>query len=99
MTNEEAMSILMSAYGNEVIKGGRGCGKTAFRTALLMGANAIKIVVRIPEIIEELEGLKMDMEGQIFYNQASKLIYEERMESTNETVNVAIDFVKQLLGN
>ena len=55
MTNEEAMSILMSAYGNEVIKGGRGCGKTAFRAALLMGANAIKIVVRIPEIIEELE--------------------------------------------
>lgn len=99
MTNEEAMSILMSAYGNEVIKGGRGCGKTAFRTALLMGANAIKIVVRIPEIIEELEGLKMDMEGQIFYNQASKLIYEERMESTNETVNEAIDIVKQLLGN
>lgn len=99
MTNEEAMSILMSAYGNEVIKGGRGCGKTAFRTALLMGANAIKIVVRIPEIIEELEGLKMDMEGQIFYNQASKLIYEERMKSTNETVNEAIDIVKQLLGN
>ena len=99
MTNEEAMSILMSAYGNEVIKGGRGCGKTAFRTALLMGANAIKIVVRIPEIIEELEGLKMDMEGQIFYNQASKLIYEERMESTNETVNEAIDIVKQLLCN
>lgn len=99
MTNEEAMSILMSAYGNEVIKGGRGCGKTAFRTALLMGANAIKIVVRIPEIIEELEGLKMDMEGQIFYNQASKLIYEERMESTNDTVNEAIDIVKQLLGN
>ena len=99
MTNEEAMSILMSAYGNEVIKGGRGCGKTAFRAALLMGANAIKIVVRIPEIIEELEGLKMDMEGQIFYNQASKLIYEERMGSTNETVNEAIDIVKQLLGN
>lgn len=99
MTNEEAMSILMSAYGNEVIKGGRGCGKTAFRTALLMGANAIKIVVRIPEIIEELEELKMSMEGQIFYNQSSKLIYEERMESTNETVNETISIVKQLLGN
>lgn len=99
MTSEEAMSILMSAYGNEVIKGGRGCGKTTFRTALLMGANAIKIVARVPEIIEELEGLKMDMEGQIFYNQASKLIYEERMESTNEAVDEAIDIVKQLLGN
>ena len=99
MTSEEAMNLLMSAYGNEVIKGGRGCGKTAFRTALLMGANAIKIVARIPEIIEELEGLKMNMEGQIFYNQASKLIYEERMESTNETVDEAIDIVRQLLGD
>lgn len=99
MTSEEAMNLLMSAYGNEVIKGGRGCGKTAFRTALLMGANAIKVCVRIPEIIEELEGLKMSMEGQIFYNQSSKLIYEERMESTNETVDEAINIVRQLLGN
>ena len=46
MTNEEAINLLMSAYGNEVIKGGRGCGKTAFRTALLMGANAIKVLER-----------------------------------------------------
>lgn len=99
MTSEEAMSLLINAYGNEVIKGGRGCGKTAFRTALLMGANAIKICARIPEIIEELEGLKMSMDGQIFYNQASKLIYEERMESTNDTVDEAIGIVKQLLGN
>lgn len=99
MTSEEAMSLLMSAYGNEVIKGGRSCGKTAFRTALLMGANAIEICARIPEIIEELEGLKMSMDGQIFYNQASKLIYEEKMESTNETVDEAISIVKQLLGN
>ena len=99
MTSEEAMNLLMSAYGNEVIKGGRGCGKTAFRTALLMGANAIKICERIPEIIEKLERLKMSMDGQIFYNQASKLIYEERMESTNETVDEAISIVKQLLGN
>lgn len=99
MTSEEAMSLLMNAYGNEVIKGGRGCGKTAFRTALLMGAKAIKICARIPEIIEELEGLKMSMDGQIFYNQASKLIYEERMESTNDTVDEAIGIVKKLLGN
>lgn len=99
MTSEEAMSLLMNAYGNEVIKGGRGCGKTAFRTALFMGANAIKICARIPEIIEELEGLKMSMDGQIFYNQASKLIYEERMESTNDTVDEAIGIAKQLLDN
>lgn len=55
MTSEEAISLLMSACGNEVVKGGRGCGKTAFRTALLMGANAIKVCAKIPEIIEELE--------------------------------------------
>lgn len=54
---------------------------------------------KIPEIIEELKGLKMSMDGQIFYNQASKLIYEERMESTNNTVDEAISIVKQLLGN
>lgn len=99
MTSEEAISLLMSAYGNEVIKGGRGCGKTAFRTALLMGANAIKILSHVPEIIEELEGLKMSMDGQIFYNQSSKLIYEEKMKSTNETVDEAISIVRQLLGN
>lgn len=97
MTGDEAMSLLMSAYGNEIKKGGRGCGKTAFRTALLMGANAIKVCARIPEIIEDLEGLKMSMEGQIFYDKSSRFLYEERMEHTNETIDEAIDIVKQLL--
>lgn len=41
----------------------------------------------------------MSMDGQIFYNQTSRLIYEERMESTNETVNEAISIVKGLMGN
>ena len=58
MTSDEAISLLMAAYGNDVEKGGRGYGRTSFRTALLMGANAIKICTKIPEIIEELEGLK-----------------------------------------
>ncbi len=44
MTGNEAISILLNAYRNEVQKGGRGCGKTALRTALLMGANAISII-------------------------------------------------------
>ena len=41
ITTEQAINLLASAYENEVIKGGRGCGKTAFRTALLMGAKAL----------------------------------------------------------
>jgi hypothetical protein len=44
MTGNEAIAVLLNAYKNEVQKGGRGCGKTALRTALLMGANAISIV-------------------------------------------------------
>lgn len=44
MTGNEAISVLLNAYRYEVEKGGRGCGKTALRTALLMGANAISII-------------------------------------------------------
>ena len=44
MTGNEAIAILFNAYKYEVQKGGRGCGKTALRTALLMGANAISII-------------------------------------------------------
>ena len=44
MTGNEAISILFNAYKYEVQKGGRACGKTALRTALLMGANAISLV-------------------------------------------------------
>lgn len=58
---------------------------------------AMKVYIKIPEIIHELEGLKISMDGQIFYNQPSKLIYKERMESTNDTVNEAISIVKGLL--
>lgn len=44
MTGNEAISVLFNAYKYEVQKGGRGCGKTAMRTALLMGANAISLI-------------------------------------------------------
>ena len=44
MTGNEAISVLLNAYRYEVQKGGRGCGKTALRTALLMGANAISLI-------------------------------------------------------
>lgn len=49
MTGNEAIAILLNAYKNEVQKGGRACGKTALRTALLMGANAISIVQKAME--------------------------------------------------
>lgn len=44
MTGNEAISVLFNAYKYEVEKGGRACGKTALRTALLMGANAIGLI-------------------------------------------------------
>ena len=44
MTGDEAISVLFNAYKYEVQKGGRACGKTAMRTALLMGANAISLI-------------------------------------------------------
>lgn len=44
MTGNEAISVLLNAYKYEIEKGGRGCGKTALRTALLMGANAISLI-------------------------------------------------------
>lgn len=65
MTGNEAISVLLNAYRYEVQKGGRGCGKTALRTALLMGANAISIIQQAMEdkdywdyeAVEILEGL------------------------------------------
>ena len=84
MTGKEAINILMNAYGNEVVKGGRGCGKTAFRTALLMGANAIKVLDQIrwerDIAIQQLEeigvGLGRKMDGKYL----SKKEYEDLLE-------------------
>lgn len=50
MTSKEAIGLLLSAYEDEVIKGGRGCEKTSFRTALLMGANAIDLLEKIQNV-------------------------------------------------
>lgn len=49
MTGNEAISVLLNTYKYEVQNGGRGCGKTALRTALLMGANAISIIQKAME--------------------------------------------------
>lgn len=47
MTGNEAIYVLLNAYRNEVKMGGRACGKTALRTALIMGANAISIIQQV----------------------------------------------------
>lgn len=44
MTGNEAIGVLINAYNNVVQNSGRCNGKTALRTALLMGANAISIL-------------------------------------------------------
>lgn len=62
MTSEEAINLLWNAYHNEVAKGGRGCGKTAFRTALLMGICAIKAMDSFTW--ENLNGLSPKQESE-----------------------------------
>lgn len=47
ITTEQAINLLESAYNFEIKKGGRGCGKTSFRTALLMGVNALGAIEQI----------------------------------------------------
>lgn len=73
MTGNEAISVLLNAYRYEVEKGGRGCGKTALRTALLMGANSISLIQKSMsdedywtadkiEVLEELLKREVDYE-------------------------------------
>ena len=47
ITTKQAIDLLKSAYEFEVEKGGRCCGKTNFRTALLMGANALGVLEQV----------------------------------------------------
>ena len=44
MTGNEAISILLNIYKYQIFMGGRSQCKTALRTALLMGANAISLI-------------------------------------------------------
>lgn len=75
MTGNEAISVLFNAYKYEVEKGGRACGKTALRTALLMGANAISLIMKVTgdedywtadkiEVLEELLKENIDFKEQ-----------------------------------
>ena len=84
MTGKEAINILMNAYGNEVVKGGRGCGKTAFRSALLMGANAIKVLDQIrwerDIAIQQLEEIGVGLGNKMDGKYLSKKEYEDLLE-------------------
>ena len=84
MTRLEALNILENAYGNMVIKGGRSCGKTSLRTALMMAMNALGAVEQIQWerdiAIDQLEeigvGLGRKMDGKYL----TKEEYEELLE-------------------
>ena len=49
MTGDEAIKILLDCYHNVVVSEGRGSVKSNLRTALLMGANAIKVLQNLKE--------------------------------------------------
>ncbi len=84
MTREEAIDILENVYKDMVIKGGRSCGKTRFRTALTMGISALYVLDQIKWerdiAIEQLEeigvGLGRKMDGKYL----SKEEYEKLLE-------------------
>lgn len=53
MTGDEAIKILLDCYHNVVVSEGRGSVKSNLRTALLMGANAIKVLQNLKEDKED----------------------------------------------
>lgn len=60
MTYNTAINLLMTAYHNEVNKSGRGCCKTNFRIALLMGAIALKACKQKDDRDKEQEAIYKD---------------------------------------
>lgn len=72
MTGNEAIYVLLNAYRNEVKMGGRACGKTALRTALIMGANAISIIQQVIDdddywTTEKTEALEELLKQEVCY--------------------------------
>ena len=49
MTGDEAIKILLDYYHSVIVSEGRGGVKSNLRTALLMGANAIKVLQNLEE--------------------------------------------------
>lgn len=52
---------------------------------------------KLPDIINEIELLKMSMDGMIFYDSSSHLIYEEKVNAVNEVLDEVIGIMKGLL--
>ena len=53
MTGDEAIKILLDCYHSVIVSEGRGGVKSNLRTALLMGANAIKVLQNLKEDKED----------------------------------------------
>lgn len=84
MTREEAINILKNVYGNEFVKGGRNCGKTAFRTALVMAMNALSAIEQIrwerDVAIDQLKEIGIDLGRKMDGKYLTKEEYEELLE-------------------
>ena len=46
------------------------------------------------KVIEDIKSLKMSIDGNIFYDEASKLAHEEIIEKVNETIEEVIHIAK-----
>lgn len=61
--------------------------------------NAVNTYTRIPEIITELENMKLTEDGTTGYDANSTLIYEEKMEITNAVIDDVIHVIKRWLNS
>ena len=66
-----------------------------------MESEHIKIALatyeKLPDIINEIESLKMTIDGMIFYDPSSHLIYEEKVNTVNEVLDEVLGIMKGLL--
>ena len=61
--------------------------------------SAVNTYTRIPEIITELENMKLPENGTTGYDANSTLIYEEKMEITNAVIDDVIHVIKSWLNS
>ena len=89
MTRLEALNILEDVYKDMVIKGGRSCGKTSFRTALLMAMNALGAIEQIQWerdiAIEQLSELGLSLGQKIDGIYMSKEEYHNMLEDIGQS--------------
>ena len=84
LTREEASSYLMNTYNSIVETSGRQCGKTNFKTALLMGAQALNVLDQYQwerdVALSQLEELGISFAEKIDGVYLSMEEYEELLE-------------------